>query len=146
MARAAGRILQAEEGVSYSRFLTLLAVGEMGVTTQRALAEWLGVTEPSVSRMIRILAEAGLLGARLDEHGGNRRCVELTAGGRQLVGRCGALLQGRLAALVAAAGVSYGEYATATRRLLDALDEGPPAGSDRGAGAAALQPLGRRAS
>lgn len=130
LARAADRILQAQEGVSYSRFLTLFAVGELGVTTQRALAQWMGLTEPSVSRMTRVLAEAGLLDARVGEHGGNRRRVELTAGGRQLVRRCGALLQGRLAALVAAAGVSYGEYATATRRLLDTLDESPPAGGD----------------
>lgn len=90
----------------------------------------MGLTEPSVSRMTRVLAEVGLLDARVDQHGGNRRRLELTAGGRQLVRRCGALLEGRFAALVAAAGVSYGEYGTATRRLLDALDGAPAARGD----------------
>lgn len=144
--RSADRILQAEEGVSYRRFLTLFAVGEMGATTQRALAEWMGLTEPSVSRMTRVLAEAGLLDVRVDHQGGNRRRLELTAGGRQLVGRCGALLEGRFAALVAAAGVSYGEYGTATRRLLDALNDAPPASGNPYRAAPSPERLPRRMS
>jgi len=47
----------------FPRFLTLLIVGNSGSTTQRALAEALGVSEPSVSRMTGVLAETGLLDA-----------------------------------------------------------------------------------
>ena len=54
--RAADRILRAEHNVSYSRFLALTLVGELGASTQRALADPLGVTEPSVSRMTAVLA------------------------------------------------------------------------------------------
>ncbi len=119
--RAADRILQAEQNVSYRRFLALYAVREMGGTTQRDLARWMGVTEPSVSRMTGVLVEAGFLEARADRAGGNRRHLQLTTAGEELIARCGALLEDRFAALVAAAGVSYDDYGASTRRLLVVL-------------------------
>lgn len=122
--RAADNILQAEQNVSYRRFLTLHAVREMGGTTQRDLARWMGVTEPSVSRMTGVLVEAGLLEARVDRAGGNRRHLQLTTEGEELIARCGALLEDRFAALVAAAGVSYDDYGASTRRLLATLSGG----------------------
>jgi DNA-binding MarR family transcriptional regulator len=68
--RAADQILRAEAGLSYSRFLTLFMIGSAGADTQRALAERLGVTEPSVSRMTHALEEAGLVKAIADPAGG----------------------------------------------------------------------------
>ncbi len=66
--RSADRILQAEYDVSYRRFRTLLIVGELGTATQPALAEALGVSEPSVSRMAGVLArESGRAVRRLRE-------------------------------------------------------------------------------
>src|SRR3981081_2067938 len=44
-----------------------------GAAAPREPAERLGVTEPSVSRMTRVLGEAGLLEAVADPTGGNRR-------------------------------------------------------------------------
>jgi DNA-binding MarR family transcriptional regulator len=122
--RAADIILHAEHNVSYRRFLALYAVREMGGTTQRDLARWMGVTEPSVSRMTRVLVEAGLLDARADRAGGNRRHLQLSTAGEELVARCGALLEDRFAALVESAGVSYDDYGASTRRLLIALAGG----------------------
>jgi len=86
--RAADRILRAEVGVSYSRFLTLFMVTAVDATSQRALAECLGVTEPSVSRMTRVLSGAGLLRVEADSRGGNRRALPLTPEGQDLVERC----------------------------------------------------------
>ena len=71
--RAADRMLQAEQNVSYRRFLLLFMVGELGAPNQRTLAEWLGITEPSVSRMTAELTKTGLLTAEPDSAGGNRR-------------------------------------------------------------------------
>lgn len=119
--RAADRILRSQRGLTYRRFLTLWAVGELGSPSQRSLAEWLGVTEPSVSRMVRELAAAGLLTAGADPAGGNRRCVQLTDSGRQMVAECGGLLERAFAALVDKAGVSYTDYRDSTLRLLAAL-------------------------
>ena len=55
-------MLRAEYGITYSRFLALEPdIGELGVSTQRALADALGVTEPSISRMVGVLAAERLL-------------------------------------------------------------------------------------
>jgi DNA-binding MarR family transcriptional regulator len=116
--------------VSYARFLALYLVGSEGADTQRALADRLGVTEPSVSRMVRVLAEAGLLEPMPDPRGGNRNRLRLTAAGEQLVTRWGTDLEQRLARLLETAGVPYRTYLTHTKRLLAAL-ETPPAPRQR---------------
>ncbi len=119
--RSADRILQAEHGLSYRRFLALLIVAELGTATQRALAEALGVSEPSVSRMTGVLVDAGLLDAPPDPAGGNRRRLRLTVEGKHLVEQGRDLLERRFAALVERSGVSYADFARDTRRLMAAL-------------------------
>ena len=119
--RSADRILQAEFGLSYRRFRTLLIVGRLGVATQRAVAEELGVSEPSASRMTGVLVGTGLLDAHADPAGGNRKQLSLTVAGKDVVERCRALLEQRFTGLVLRSGVAYDEYARSTRLLLDAL-------------------------
>lgn len=119
--RAADRLLQREENVSYSRFLALLAAGQ-SAGTQRELAQWLGLTEPSTSRMVGVLADEGFLEVHSVSGSGNRRNVRLTARGSALVERCCRLLEQRFRELVERSGVSYGSYQADTRRLLDRLD------------------------
>lgn len=119
--RAADRLLSAEYGISYRRFLALYAVSAAGISTQRAVAERLGVTEPSVSRMVHTLIGEGLLAVDGDSAGGNRRSLQLTAAGAQVAAECGQLLESRFADLVETAGVSYGDYRHNTVRLLEAL-------------------------
>jgi DNA-binding MarR family transcriptional regulator len=116
--RAADRMLRAEYGITYSRFLALSLIGELGVSTQRALADALGVTEPSISRMVGVLAAEGLL----DPPGrsGGRR-LNLSARGTELVASVQDVLEDRFAALVAESGVPYDEYAAHTAQLLAAL-------------------------
>lgn len=131
--RAADRLLRTHLNLPYRRFLALVLVGE-DAPTQRALAERLGVTEPSTSRMVGVLAEAGLLEATLDPAGGNRRLLTLTPAGKEQVEACASLLEGRFAALVEHSGVAYDRYAEDTRRLIRALDTAPAApGTDEGA-------------
>lgn len=122
--RAADTMLRAEAGVSYARFLALYMVGLEGADTQRALAERLSVSEPSVSRMVRVLVAAGWLEAFSDPAGGNRHQLRLTTAGAELVQRWGGELEARFAALVESARVPYRAYRAHTRRLLGAL-EGP---------------------
>ncbi len=118
--RAADQVLQAAAGTTYSRFLALFAISE-GARTQRELAAWLGVTEPSVSRMVSVLAADGLIEVGATPGMGNRRRLALTATGSQVVGRCGPLLEQRFVGLVEASGVPYDQYATYTGRLIDQL-------------------------
>jgi DNA-binding MarR family transcriptional regulator len=121
--RAADAFLRAEAGISYSRFLTLVMVGAYDVDTQRALAERLGTTEPSVSRMTAVLKEAGYLRATADPAGGNRNRLALTPDGARLVDRWGGVLEDRLAVLVERAGVPYQTYRDHTKQLLDAVGD-----------------------
>jgi DNA-binding MarR family transcriptional regulator len=127
--RAADAILRAEAGLSYARFLALFMVRSLGADTQRALAERLGVSEPSVSRMTRVLAEEGLLQVVADPGGGNRRRLTLTPAGERVVQRWGAHLEEQFAVLVAEAGVPYRTYAEYTERLLECLDRSEAAGT-----------------
>jgi|SRR5579885_2748312 len=119
--RAADGLLRQHEGVSYSRFLALFAVGESG-GSQRDVARWLGLTEPSTSRMVSVLATDGLLTVTRTAGAGNRRQLRLTRDGAALVKRCGALLESRFELLVHDSGVPYKTYQRHTRRLLDHLD------------------------
>jgi DNA-binding MarR family transcriptional regulator len=123
--RAADARLRSAAGVSYARFLALYMVGAEGADTQRALAERLGVSEPSVSRMVRVLADHEWLEVVPDPAGGNRNRLRLTLAGEQLVERWGGELEERLACLLEAVGVSYGNYLSETERLLGALDVQP---------------------
>ncbi len=123
--READRLLRAHLALPYRRFLALVLVGE-GAPTQKVLAERLGVTEPSTSRMVGVLAEAGLLEATPDPAGGNRRRLALTPAGAEQVEACAALLEGRLAGLVQGSGVDYARYAADTRSLVRALDGTAP--------------------
>lgn len=121
--RSVDRILQAEVGLTYRRFLTLVVVDELGQASQRALAEVLDVSEPSVSRMVGVLEQAGLVKVGAAPAGGNKRQVALTGSGKDAVRRSRELLEQRLAGLVARSGVPYARYARDTERLIDALDE-----------------------
>ncbi|MCP2353773.1 DNA-binding MarR family transcriptional regulator [Nonomuraea thailandensis] len=120
--RAADRILRAQSNVSYSRFLALTLVGELGASTQRTLADCLGVTEPSISRMTAVLAAEGLLDVQPDPGGGHRRRLSLTDKGKQLVASVQQGFEERLASLVALSGVPYEQYAEHTAQLRATLD------------------------
>ncbi|GAB3812677.1 MarR family winged helix-turn-helix transcriptional regulator [Micromonospora zhanjiangensis] len=122
--RAGDRILRADHGLSYRRFMVLVMVGELGASTQRALADGLAVTEPSVSRMVAALAGTGLLTVAPDPAGGNRRRIALTDAGRELVERAGTELIRQLTELVRSSGVPFETYLAHTRRLNAALDGG----------------------
>lgn len=119
--RAGDRILRAEHDMSYRRFMVLVMVGALEACTQRALADSLAVTEPSISRMIAALAGTGLLTVTPDPAGGNRRRIALTDAGRELVERAGTELIGRLTELVESSGVPFDTYLAHTRRLNAAL-------------------------
>lgn len=118
---AADGLLRRDAGVSYSRFLALLAARETG-GSQRDMARWLGLTEPSTSRMVGVLAADGLLTATRTAGAGNRRQLQLTDEGARLVERCSRMLEDRFAELLARSGVPYATYQQYTRGILAQLD------------------------
>lgn len=126
---AADGLLRRQAGVSYARFLALFAVRETA-GSQRDMARWLGLTEPSTSRMVGVLAADGLLTATPAAGGGNRRQLQLTDEGARLVERCAQMLEDRFAELVRRSGVSYASYQRQTRRLLAQLESDQPSPFD----------------
>lgn len=123
--------LLTDTGVSYARFLALLAVRETG-GSQRDMARWLGLTEPSTSRMAGALAGDGLLKVYRVPGTGNRRQLELTQQGAQLVDRCSTMLEERFTDLIARSGVPYATYQRHTQALLAQLDRDQDPAKSRG--------------
>jgi DNA-binding MarR family transcriptional regulator len=121
MEQTADRILRESEGVTYRRYQVLYAMDRLQVATQRDLARWMGLTEPSVSRMVRSLIAVGWIESDDVAGGGNRRQLHLSATGEDLVRRCGRRLAGRFTDVVAKAGVPYDEFHTAAKRILEEL-------------------------
>ena len=121
--RAAEGILP-ELGLTYSRFLTLLTIERLGGATQRSIADALGVTEPSASRAIRGLQEAGLATADATPGAGNRRVVTLTDKGQRVVDEAADHLEHSFATLLDHAGLARADVLAITDPLLRALVEG----------------------
>lgn len=133
--RAADTILKSEIGVSYARFLALLTVQRLGVTTQRRLSEELGVTEPAVSRIALGLAKEALLTIVTVPGGGNRRQVALTSSGTDLVDRCSELLESAFSMVMDAAEVTADDVLDLTHRMLGVVAPGSTAASSMGGAA-----------
>ncbi len=126
--RAADDILQERFGITFNRYLTLLTLQRLGQVTQRELAAELGVSEPSVSRSVPVLADEGFLTVTSVAGGGNRRRIELTAVGQKLVDDAANLLEGSFAELMSAVGMEPDQILAITNPLLGVLagntDEG----------------------
>jgi len=121
--RAADDILPAL-GLTYSRFLTLLTIERLGGATQKAVADALGVTEPSASRTIRRLQDDGLVAASTTPGGGNRRSVSLTDKGERVVDEAAAQLERSFAELLTTAGLGARDILAVTDPLLARLAKG----------------------
>jgi DNA-binding MarR family transcriptional regulator len=124
--RVADDILQERFGITFNRYLTLLTLQRLGRVTQRELAAELGVSEPSVSRSVPVLAGEGFLTVTSVAGGGNRRRVELTAVGEKLVDDAADLLEDSFAQLMGAAGVEQDQVLGITNPLLGVLAGSTP--------------------
>lgn len=116
--------LLAEHGLTYRRFLTLLIVDEHPGATQRAVAERTGASEPAASRLLRSLAEDGLVAMGRTPGGGNRRALQLTEAGRARLAAASAAVGGSFDDLVTSLGIDGAALSRDVTRLSDALREG----------------------
>ena len=119
--RAADRILQERLGISFNRYLTLLTLQRLGTATQRELAAELQVSEPSVSRSVPALVEAGYLDVTSVAGEGNRRRVELTTLGDKLVNEAADVLEAAFASVMKQAGTSTKQILAITDPMLGVL-------------------------
>ncbi len=121
--RGADRILKDRLGITFNRYLTLLTLQRLGSATQRELAAELGVSEPSVSRSVPALTEAGHLTVTSITGEGNRRRVELTPAGDKLVNEAADLLEDAFAQVMELAGVTSKQVLDLATPMLGVLKE-----------------------
>lgn len=119
--RGADRILKDRLGITFNRYLTLLTLQRLGSATQRELAAELGVSEPSVSRSLPGLTEAGYLTVASVAGEGNRRRVELTAVGDKLVNEAAVLLEDAFSQVMKEAGIKGKQVLDLTGPMLGVL-------------------------
>jgi len=108
------RLLQAEFGMTLSRFRILLPLIELGPSTQSAVAKFNFVTEASIGRQVRLLVETGYVKqvpCKVDA----RKCyLTLTKKTEQLVPKIMTRLSEEIAVL-------YGEVSPTEFAALDTL-------------------------
>ena len=110
-------------GLTYARYLTLLTIERLGETTQRAIAEAMGLTEPAVSRTIRGLKDDGHVATDAQVGAGNLRAVRLTAAGQALVNTAADQLEAGFGTLLDAAGLGSADVLALTDPLIKTLLE-----------------------
>lgn len=112
-------------GISYARYLAMVIVADHDGLTQRDLAAALGQSEPTASRTVSALADAGWLEAVRTPGTGNRRGLRLTAAGRDLLERAGAVLGSAFDEVVRSVGHDPAALATDVRRMSAIIEESP---------------------
>ena len=110
-------------GLTYPRYLTLLTIERLGETTQRAIAEAMGLTEPAVSRTIRGLQASGHVATDAQVGAGNRRAVRLTDAGQSLVNTAADQLEAGFGSVLDAAGLRTADVLALTDPLIQTLLE-----------------------
>ena len=101
----ADNYLSAAFSVSYSRFLVLLAVYAHKSATQHQIANYVGIGDAVVSRMLGPLQEQGLLKVVQDARHAKKNNVVLTPKGSRLVEKASKQLESDFLELVSTSGV-----------------------------------------
>lgn len=104
MDRHADRLL-AEHGLTFRRYLTLVQLVDHPGASQRDLAASTGSSEAAASRLLRALADDGLVALDREPGAGNRRTVRLTDDGATRLAAAEATLGGPFDGLVTGLGI-----------------------------------------
>lgn len=91
--RQSDEALRESLGVGYSQFKILMAAKHRSGLKQSDIAHFLGQTEASVSRQIKLMKSEGLLLVRTDPENRRSRSIVLTDKGTELGRQCVELLE-----------------------------------------------------
>ncbi|MCL2652913.1 MAG: MarR family transcriptional regulator [Propionibacteriaceae bacterium] len=140
MERSAEALLSAQLDISFGQFMILSVIdAHPGPLNQTAIADHLGLTKGTVSRLIEAGAEAGWIVVEADPASRRSRLISLSEPGEKLVRQGDALLEGSSLMQTATADEASIQYATATLQgVIDAM----VAGSAPSALPPARHPLG----
>jgi DNA-binding MarR family transcriptional regulator len=102
-------------GIAVAQLPVLRALAESPAMTQRQLAEYARIEQPSMAQLLARMERDGLIRRRADPDDGRRSLITLTARARRRLPQLrGVLLQGNGEAV---AGMSKAEVATLTRLM-----------------------------
>lgn len=90
--RQSDQVLSAKLGIGFSQYKILMALTQQDKCAQRDIAAYLGQTEASISRQMKLLSEKGLLQTRTSPNNRREHITTLTSRGEQLVERANDLL------------------------------------------------------
>jgi DNA-binding MarR family transcriptional regulator len=116
---SAEKLLRSELGIGFTDYLTLHGLESRRRCSQAEIADFAGVTEAGMSRIVSRLTAKGLIAAETDLSNRRRTLLSLTAKGQELAGKAEALLEERFAS-VAAQAAKAGDL-EAFGRVLDAI-------------------------
>lgn len=91
--RQSDQILQERLGIGMSQFKLLMVLHNHEHIQQRALADYLGQTEASISRQIKLLCEKGMLAIHINPKNRREHNAVLTAKGVRLAEAAGETLK-----------------------------------------------------
>ena len=84
LAKQSDQALQERLGIGFSQFKILRVLQENPVVLQKQIAEWLGQTEASISRQIKLMHETGLLHTVVNPRNRREHITSPTAKGMRL--------------------------------------------------------------
>ena len=116
--RQSDEALRANLNVGYSQFKILMAAKHKAGLKQNDIAGFLGQTEASVSRQIKLLKQDGLLSVQIDPANRRARSIVLTSKGADLGRQCVEVLEHEHSAVFGS--LSFAEQKL-TRELLERL-------------------------
>ena len=101
-------------GIGYSQFKILMAAKKRSGLKQNDIASYLGQTEASVSRQIKLLKNDGMLAVRTDPANRRARSIVLTDKGTQFAKQCVTVLEQAHAA-------TFGSLSFAEQKMMHEL-------------------------
>jgi len=106
--------LHSSLGIGYSQFKILMAAKHRSGLKQNDIATYLGQTEASVSRQIKLLKDDGMLAVRTDPSNRRARSIVLTDKGSQFAKQCVTVLEQTHAA-------TFGSLSFAEQKMMQEL-------------------------
>lgn len=115
--------LQKRFSISYSRFLMLRAVGNLSSPTQHQIAQSLRISDPSASRMLKLLETDGYITSATSSRHKRHNVVSLTEQGGKVIRDAELYLAKQFDHLLILANVSSPELGAIVDSLNMALDK-----------------------
>jgi len=112
--RQSDETLHSSLGIGYSQFKILMAAKHRSGLKQNDIALYLGQTEASVSRQIKLLKDDGMLAVRIDPNNRRARSIVLTDKGSEFAKKCIVVLEQTHAA-------TFGSLSFAEQKMMQEL-------------------------